>query len=408
MATQGGQMQPGSPMGPANALSQYKAYVRANPAQIKRAEEMGRLGAMLLPVGRLGEYSELINELFYAILGLVGAFHDHLIHGQEQARLSFHRLRVLLNLLSHTEVVLEMACSHFGGEANHQKFIYSLECFKAIVRLMILSKTSKNTILMNGGQYDAKAHLPLAPPPGQQPTSSQTGASVETSDSNSTENIENQEIAEQKQNENPRWIGKRSGKVLQLSQSLKEYDNAGGAETSSGSGNSKPLATRANARAVDLEGENMLRMFGEVLNILRPVIYLSQLRRGDRKRWSPWLISLFIDLLSFRVSSVAIAPQVAPENCKTPLECALKKFMLGPGALSNDEDTKKAVAELGRRRLLVLFYLMRSPVYDNYTLAFVHSIRSGLEKLPALGAIGGMIEETLQYYHRTHFYISAS
>ena len=44
-------------------------------ALVKRAEEMGRLGAMLIPVGRLGQYSELINELFYAVLGLVGSFH---------------------------------------------------------------------------------------------------------------------------------------------------------------------------------------------------------------------------------------------------------------------------------------------------------------------------------------------
>mmetsp|Transcript_13433 Transcript_13433/g.17422 ORF Transcript_13433/g.17422 Transcript_13433/m.17422 type:complete len:409 (+) Transcript_13433:159-1385(+) len=391
-------------------LESYKQYVRANPAQVKRAEEMGRLGAMLLPVGRLGEYSELINELFYSTLGLVGAFHDHIIHGEGVAKLSCHRLRVMLNLLSHSEVVLEMGTRHFGGEAKHRQFVYSLECLKALVRLVILANTPKGSILMSGGQYDAKAHvLPVntLQPQQQQQQNEQIP------------NAEQKAEPEQKTEEpltpkNPRWVGKRSGKILKLGNALGEYDNtdANAAEQNQDKQESQSVTTsrvtRATARLIDTEADNMVRIFGEVLAILRPVVYIALVMRTTKKKWHPWILSMMIDVLSFRFSSVALAPQVAPETCNSVFECVVHKVIQGPGVLSTDADTKKAVAELGRRRLLVLFYLMRSPLYDNYTLAFIRSIRGGLEKLPVVGAIGGMIEETLQYYHKTHFYISAS
>merc|ERR1711982_56616 len=44
------------------------------------------------------------------------------------------------------------------------------------------------------------------------------------------------------------------------------------------------------------------RTLGEILYILRPVIYVYFLMKFGRKAWIPWIISLVIDLLSNKLS----------------------------------------------------------------------------------------------------------
>ena len=54
---------------------------------------------------------------------------------------------------------------------------------------------------------------------------------------------------------------------------------------------------------VDDQGKLTTRnvaILGEVLNILRPFVYAVLRRRGGRKRWTPLLMSLLVDLAAWR------------------------------------------------------------------------------------------------------------
>ena len=46
---------------------------------------------------------------------------------------------------------------------------------------------------------------------------------------------------------------------------------------------------------------------GELLHILRPVLYVAALRRWGRRSWKPWLISLTVELMSGRLTTAGAA-----------------------------------------------------------------------------------------------------
>lgn len=168
-------------------------------------------------------------------------------------------------------------------------------------------------------------------------------------------------------------------------------------------------------RAIDEEANKLLAAIGEVLYIFRPVVYVTLwLRSANRSQdWHPFLISFTMDILSMRVSDIAQSPKPASSKCASVWECALDKFLQGADLnphpeKANDLEFRKSQDELRRRKMLLALYLMRSPVFDRYTLAFARRLGSGVERLPVLGALGGIIGETLLYYHRNHFYISGS
>jgi hypothetical protein len=58
--------------------------------------------------------------------------------------------------------------------------------------------------------------------------------------------------------------------------------------------------------------------------------------------------------------------------------------------------------------MLLLLYLMRSPVFESVTLKAVATALSPLENVPLLKLVASTATESLDYYHRNHFYSSGS
>jgi hypothetical protein len=64
--------------------------------------------------------------------------------------------------------------------------------------------------------------------------------------------------------------------------------------------------------------------------------------------------------------------------------------------------------ELTRRKTALLFYLLRSPLFNRTTLPAVQSLGSALNSVPLLRAIPPYIASVLSYLNGSHFYNSAS
>mmetsp|Transcript_1108 Transcript_1108/g.1812 ORF Transcript_1108/g.1812 Transcript_1108/m.1812 type:complete len:406 (+) Transcript_1108:1879-3096(+) len=405
-------------------MEDYKDFVKSHPQQVKRMEEMGRLVTMLLPVSKFGKFSEVFQESTYSILGLVSLYHDriiqgatHVVSGMPNSGDKYTRmLRLCVTLFSHTEVVIEMLGGIFGGPKARLLVIYVIECVKALMRLVLLAQTRAGQVLVSGGQ------ILSIKPNDVQPQEQDADGIEQGTDGNETSSEE--KIVELKEGSIPvqtvaRWCGKRSGKTLVLPESLKSFDNMESAdpklETGKGSSRMEPRATGDGPGAIkSFPGPEdfYLRMAGEVVHIIRPVIYIAHVRRtAGKKSWSPFLVSLLLEAFSLRCTCVAtsgadvsMASGVSTEEL---LSRAVKKFFTTASTAGPRE--KRTSDEIDRRKMLFALYLMRTPVFDKVTLPAVEKFAGGLGGLPGVGAtLNSMIVETLMYYHRNFFYISGS
>ncbi|KAK9812655.1 hypothetical protein WJX72_001406 [[Myrmecia] bisecta] len=151
-------------------------------------------------------------------------------------------------------------------------------------------------------------------------------------------------------------------------------------------------------------GMNLL-VVGELLHILRPLLYVMALRRSGRTSWKPWLLSLGLDLASSKLitAGASIAQQAAEEAVNDP------SLQFGSIAvLYNLQAFRWTPAEQRerlRRRLLLMYYLLRSPFFERYTRRGVSTVQRIAHPIPLLGTLASKAVEILfgiqQYYTYT-------
>uniref|UniRef100_A0A2H1W536 Peroxisomal membrane protein PEX16 n=1 Tax=Spodoptera frugiperda TaxID=7108 RepID=A0A2H1W536_SPOFR len=78
-------------------------------------------------------------------------------------------------------------------------------------------------------------------------------------------------------------------------------------------------------------------VFAESLHVLKPLIHLASMRLFGTKSWMQWMVALFVDMVSLKLYS----------NYKKEL--------------SNEQQL-----EISRRKLALVFYLLRSPMYEGW------------------------------------------
>ncbi|XP_022818751.1 peroxisomal membrane protein PEX16-like [Spodoptera litura] len=86
-------------------------------------------------------------------------------------------------------------------------------------------------------------------------------------------------------------------------------------------------------------------VFAESLHILKPLIHLASMKLFGTKSWKQWLVALFVDMVSMK------------------LYTTYKK------ELSHEQQL-----EISRRNLALVFYLLRSPVYNSFTKNVIENI----------------------------------
>ena len=107
-----------------------------------------------------------------------------------------------------------------------------------------------------------------------------------------------------------------------------------------------------------------LKLFGEACHIARPLVYAASMKRHGRKSWRPLLVSASLDVTMFACLSAAGGADEA---------------RLSPGERR----------ELRRRRASIVYYLMRSPVFDRVTAPALRGVGRALRPVPLVGGLYG-------------------
>ncbi|KMS93662.1 hypothetical protein BVRB_029210 [Beta vulgaris subsp. vulgaris] len=101
------------------------------------------------------------------------------------------------------------------------------------------------------------------------------------------------------------------------------------------------------------------QLASEILFIVRPVIYVSGVLKYSLRSWKPFFAALLTDVMS--------------------------RGLIG----KMNDMTPRQRQEVHRRTFLWLFYLLRSPCFENYTMYPLIKSLSLCEKLPLIGVLFG-------------------
>jgi hypothetical protein len=129
---------------------------------------------------------------------------------------------------------------------------------------------------------------------------------------------------------------------------------------------------------------------GELIHAVRPVLYAILRYRNpkDSSSWTPLSFSLLLEALSLFMTSQSVQAFTAP---------------------SSHLDCKRAESELSSRKMLLLLYLLRDPVYIKLTKPAAEKACSVTDAIPLLGKLFRYgIMHSLNYYHQYHLYTSGS
>lgn len=132
-----------------------------------------------------------------------------------------------------------------------------------------------------------------------------------------------------------------------------------------------------------------LFLMGEVMFIVRPLVYVLLIRKYGTQSWFPWLTSLAIDLIANGVLSYVTALRT------------IKKDPLFD--LSNQERD-----ELRRRKLMRALDLMRDPFFMKYTRKRFDCTQKLLEPVPVVGFFAEKLIELAIGAQTRYTYMSGS
>ncbi|KAF9911253.1 Peroxisomal membrane protein pex16 [Lobosporangium transversale] len=182
------------------------------------------------------------------------------------------------------------------------------------------------------------------------------------------------------------WIGARTGSTrLQLSAVQKNGKSGKGSDVTEFL-LSKVLTPDVVRRPRDLVGMmNGVGAVGEYLFILRPLIYVLAMRKYGQKSWYPWFLSLTIELVS-----------------RTSIRHFLKTSRANGRATPLEKD------EMKRRLWLLLYYVLRSPFYDQFTKERLHNFCESTSKKPLISLVGGIVRDYQPLWESVYFYTAGS
>jgi hypothetical protein len=194
---------------------------------------------------------------------------------------------------------------------------------------------------------------------------------------------------------------------------------------------------------------------GTSVHALRPVVYLASIvilgsNRHARTRWGPWLLSFVLDLVAhcvasrskhWRKSQIIDSPLRHLEKGKTgePTSPAASQGAAAPSTLdtpsTESEESSLALiprkalfqdealadlraealehnsletAELGRRKGLLLLYLIRPPAMDVLLKPLIAVLRRILGRVPLVGSVASLLLDLLVSLEHYYSYTSGS
>ena len=147
---------------------------------------------------------------------------------------------------------------------------------------------------------------------------------------------------------------------------------------------------------------------GELVHVLRPLCYVAALRRCGRRSWTPWVLSLVLELASARLTAAG-----ASSSRQAASAAAQDVSVAGTGlsalyGLQGVRWRREEADELTRRKLLLLFSLLRDPFFSRFTGVAVERWRGRLAAVPLMGRFVDKAAELLLGLQTYYTYTAAS
>ncbi|KAK2003813.1 peroxisomal membrane protein [Colletotrichum falcatum] len=359
---------------PPQWLHMYDDFITKNASQVSQIESALRSLTYIIP-GRFRD-AEIASETVHSSVQLLSLYHDTLlmraISRIPMARLpsphrrytkywtqrspTYRRIAMLLQMVTYTQLLCEMAAKRRGGERGRWRVIVLLEAIKAVCRLLLLRVTRSRPLV--------SPVLPEREPIPEEPEADNDDAPSQMTDGSVTGHPPGAGGDSPKPHEKD-WVMPRTG------MSLPSLPNAGDI---SGYLLGKVLTAEDIKPAAKLLNQlHGSAHAAEVLHILAPLVYAFALSKSkNKKSWTPWLVGLGVEYA---------ARQLRDRSFRTtPLE--------------RDEWTKRGWA-MG-------WWAMRGAFYENVTKGVVGGVRS---RVP--GLVGGILEDYEYLWENYYFSTSA-
>ncbi|CAN4100752.1 unnamed protein product [Withania somnifera] len=287
---------------------------------------------------------------------------------------SFIPLSLCLTLLKDLETSIEVVAEQLYGEKNKWNLIAITEAVKVCIRLVIFRKTGYKMLLQGGetenteNEYESfslqetKRHL-------GKPTGNEESCITKALHLQNSGNLEGRAVSAL------RSFGKNA--TMQQPQAIMEPP-------------SKLVERPILWTFLSEKGiPGGLFVTGEILFIIRPLVYVLLMRKYGTRTWFPWCMSLAVDLISNSILSVTLMSQHSRKNQQLQFS-----------------DSEKD--ELKRRRMLWALYLMRDPLFTKYTRQKLGSTQRLVQPVPILGFVAEKLIEILIGVQTRYTYTSGS
>jgi len=297
----------------ADLKSRYEHFVINTPEKASQVESLARILSYIIPAGV--NNSNIVAELLYSTSNLLVLLNDAILRTARGVTLTVPqaKLRGWMAVIDCAEVFLEMAAGQLGGEPLRWLIIASIQLLKAAIRLFLLLKHD------SGMQCS-----PMLPP---------LDRSKNITGTPRLSNPVMETIVSETKRSNTYTLP-RSNRLIRTLASAPAMSERTWKPlkhgTSSCEGDSDELMDRPSR----LSGSHIA---GEILHISRPLVHLLSTFVCGRSSWKPWLLAGVTD-----VSSVALSSDARHLNTREK-------------------------SEVRRRTLLLLLYLLRSPMYERAT-----------------------------------------
>ncbi|POM72740.1 Peroxisomal membrane protein PEX16 [Phytophthora palmivora] len=340
----------------ASLLAAYEAWVGSHTGLARNVETTLYVAPQLVPK-RVME-PEVATQFGYSLVGLLHLYHDYVLwkkdNNEKKPSTNSEKLtrlvRVPLSLISHVQVLAEVVARRVGGDVGKWRLIVWVEMIKSVLRLVLLAQR-RRAMLMRGGKYKG---VESAPRPSA--------------------------FARFKKTKQP---GARTGKTFGKATTTEPEPT-----TDKHADEAPNKITFENATIEVAEGSREdLLVAGEICHILRPVVYALLRRRRPETSWTPVIMSLLVELSGLALSAAAVKP-IEP---------------LKPVPSDKTKD------EIAARKMALLLYLLRDPVFGTITKPATGKVADVLDYVPGVGKLFRFgTTAVLDYYHQFHFYTSAS
>ncbi|GLT84483.1 hypothetical protein SLE2022_027090 [Rubroshorea leprosula] len=363
----------------------YKTWVRRNKEYVHSLESLANGLTWLLP--ERFSTSEIGPEAVTTVLGIITAINEHIIdtaptnHRQTSSvDPSSFPYSLCLSALKDLETLVEVVAEQYYGDKKWN-FIAITEAAKVLVRLALFQNSGYKMLLHGGETLNVEEHTDCSSSQHRVGAFQKHGGHngpgwLQNNHSKSPWNLEGRALSALSRFGEHARLGSDTPWMRKIQQQHAIMEPS-----------ALKLETPTLSNILSEKGLNgALFVTGEILFIMRPLIYVLFIRKYGIRSWTPWFLSLSVDFIGM---SFLLHAKQAGKDGKEHLS-----------ATENDE--------LKRRKLLWALYLMREPFFSKYTRQKLESTESQLEPIPLIGTLAAKIMELIIGAQTRYTYMSGS